>query len=94
MLSECYCTHLSNIYYVFCSRGGHSPTPIGRSLGGQHHDVRLIDTVSNVVDIVKHEHAHGHGHSHNRRQDKGKHSPFSSGGVKSFLLVSLRFANF
>ncbi|XP_069690113.1 voltage-dependent calcium channel type A subunit alpha-1 isoform X21 [Periplaneta americana] len=53
------------------SRRGRSPTPIRRSPGGgQHQDMRLIDTVSNVVEIVKHEHGHGHGHGHghNRRR--------------------------
>jgi hypothetical protein len=77
MLSECYCTHLSHVHYVFCSRQGHSPTPIRISPGSQHHDMRLIDTVSNVVDIVKHEHAHGYGHSRNRRRNIGEHSPLT-----------------
>ncbi|XP_033611778.1 voltage-dependent calcium channel type A subunit alpha-1 isoform X2 [Cryptotermes secundus] len=49
-------------------RRGRSPTPIRRSPGGLHHDMRLIDTVSNVVEIVKHEHGHGHDHGHNRRR--------------------------
>lgn len=56
---------------MFCSRRGRSPTPIRRSPGGLHHDMRLIDTVSNVVEIVKHD--HGHGHSNGRRRITGKH---------------------
>jgi hypothetical protein len=56
---------------MFCSRRGHSPTPIRRSPGGLHHDMRLIDTVSNVVEIVKHDHGHGHGNS--KKRITGKH---------------------
>lgn len=54
-----------------CSRRGRSPTPIRRSPGGLHHDMRLIDTVSNVVDIVKHDPGHGHGNS--KKRITGKH---------------------
>lgn len=53
-----------------CSRRGRSPTPIRRSPGGPHHDMRLIDTVSNVVEIVKHD--HGHGHGNNKKRITGK----------------------
>lgn len=48
------------------SRRGRSPTPIRRSPVGLHHDMRLIDTVSNVVEIVKHDPGHGHGNSKKR----------------------------
>jgi hypothetical protein len=57
-------------HILFCSRRGRSPTPIRRSPGGLHHDTRLVDTVSNVVEIVKHDHDHGH----NRRRIIGKES--------------------
>jgi len=54
-----------------CSRRGRSPTPIRRSPVGVHHDMRLSDTVSNVVEIVKHD--PGHGHSNSKKPATGKH---------------------
>nr|CAD7265654.1 unnamed protein product [Timema shepardi] len=43
-------------------RRGRSPTPIHRSPSPRrvHHDIGFSDTVSNVVEIVKHEYGHGH----------------------------------
>nr|CAD7456849.1 unnamed protein product [Timema tahoe] len=44
------------------SMRGRSPTPIHRSPSPRraHHDIGFSDTVSNVVEIVKHEYGHGH----------------------------------
>lgn len=40
--------------------------------------MRLIDTVSNVVDIVKHEHGHGRGYNRNRKRNNiGEQSPLT-----------------
>ncbi|XP_052754604.1 LOW QUALITY PROTEIN: voltage-dependent calcium channel type A subunit alpha-1 [Galleria mellonella] len=40
-----------------------TPSPRRRHYGGYHHDIGFSDTVSNVVEIVKHEH-HRHGRTH------------------------------
>lgn len=44
-----------------------SPSPRKRHL---HHDIGFSDTVSNVVEIVKHEHHRGHSQRNNRIRGK------------------------
>lgn len=81
-----------NISYN-CNRRGNSPSlqrspsPRRRYPPHLHHDIGFSDTVSNVVEIVKHEHQRAQSH-HRNRHIRGMYANYFYVNLKRFHFAS------